>query len=94
MLQIENENIEDLEAAHDIWVNVLEEKILTASLMDETQKDFLEVNSNLGKNNVSDLTEVPDNINNFTSHNNNILSNLGFSNNTSGMIDLNLLGNF
>lgn len=94
MLQIENENIEDLEAAHDIWVNVLEEKILTASLMDETQKDFLEVNSNLGKNNVSDLTEVPDNINNITSHNNNIISNLGFSSNTSGMSELNLLGNF
>ena len=91
MLQIENENVEDLEAAHDIWVNVLEEKILTESLMDETQKDFLDVNSNLGKNNVSDITEVVDysNVNNH----NNIISNLGFSENNSGISDLNLLGN-
>ena len=91
MLQIENENVEDLEAAHDIWVNVLEEKILTESLMDETQKDFLDVNSNLGKNNVSDITEVVD-YSNVNKHNNTI-SDLGFSENNSGISDLNLLGN-
>ena len=36
-------NVDDLEAAHDIWVNVLEEKILTDSVMNQTQKDVLEI---------------------------------------------------
>jgi hypothetical protein len=43
IININNENVDDLEAAHDIWVNVLEEKILTDSLMNQTQKDVLEM---------------------------------------------------
>ena len=44
IININNDNVDDLEAAHDIWVNVLEEKILTDSVMNQTQKDVLEIN--------------------------------------------------
>jgi hypothetical protein len=44
IININYENVDDLEAAHDIWVNVLEEKILTDSVMNQTQKDVLEIN--------------------------------------------------
>ena len=43
IININYENVDDLEAAHDIWVNVLEEKILTESVMNQTQKDVLEI---------------------------------------------------
>jgi len=43
IVNINYENVDDLEAAHDIWVNVLEEKILTDSVMNQTQKDVLEI---------------------------------------------------
>ena len=43
IININYENVDDLEAAHDIWVNVLEEKILTDSVMNQTQKDVLEI---------------------------------------------------
>ena len=43
IVNINYENVDDLEAAHDIWVNVLEEKILTESVMNQTQKDVLEI---------------------------------------------------
>ena len=43
IVNINFENVDDLEAAHDIWVNVLEEKILTDSVMNQTQKDVLEI---------------------------------------------------
>ena len=43
IVNINYENVDDLEAAHDIWVNVLEEKLLTDSVMNQTQKDVLEI---------------------------------------------------
>ena len=43
IININYENVDDLEAAHDIWVNVLEEKILTDSVMNQTQKDVLDI---------------------------------------------------
>ena len=54
ILNIDNENVDDLEAAHDIWVNVLEEKILTESVMNQTQKDVLEImeDSSYDKTNI------------------------------------------
>jgi hypothetical protein len=54
IININYENVDDLEAAHDIWVNVLEEKILTDSVMNQTQKDVLEImeDSSDDKNNL------------------------------------------
>ena len=54
IININYENVDDLEAAHDIWVNVLEEKILTDSVMNQTQKDILEImeDSSDDKNNL------------------------------------------
>ena len=43
IVNINYENVDDLEAAHDIWVNVLEEKLLTDSVMNQTQKDVLDI---------------------------------------------------
>ena len=59
LLKIDNENVDDLEAAHDVWVNVLEEKLLTESLMDENQNDFLDMNSNdRGINNKNSMSDI------------------------------------
>ena len=59
LLNIDNDNVDDLEAAHDVWVNVLEEKLLTESLMDENQNDFLEMNSNdRGSNNKNSMSDI------------------------------------
>jgi hypothetical protein len=59
LLKIDNENVDDLEAAHDVWVNVLEEKLLTESLMDENQNDFLDMNSNdRGTNNKNSMSDI------------------------------------
>jgi hypothetical protein len=54
IININSENVDDLEAAHDIWVNVLEEKILTDSVMNQTQKDVLEMidDSSVDKTNL------------------------------------------
>ena len=54
IVNINYENVDDLEAAHDIWVNVLEEKILTESVMNQTQKDVLEImeDSSYDKTNI------------------------------------------
>lgn len=53
MLQVDSGSVDDLEAAHDIWVNVLEENILNKTLMDETQKEYLNLNNNFKHNEIS-----------------------------------------
>ena len=75
IININNDNVDDLEAAHDIWVNVLEEKILTDSVMNQTQKDVLEINedssedkTNLIGHSINNTGETKNmNMNNITS---------------------------
>ena len=74
MLNIDNENVDDLEAAHDIWVNVLEEKILTDSIMNETQKDVLEIIENTTPNEKTGMNDVTVNNNKSFTTNNSIVS--------------------
>jgi hypothetical protein len=74
MLNIDNENVDDLEAAHDIWVNVLEEKILTDSIMNETQKDVLEIIENTTPNEKTGMNDVTVNNNKSFNTNNSIVS--------------------
>ena len=74
MLNIDNENVDDLEAAHDIWVNVLEEKILTDSIMNETQKDILEIVENTTPNEKTGMNDVTINNNKSFNTNNSIVS--------------------
>ena len=80
IVNIDSENVDDLEAAHDIWVNVLEEKILTDSMMNETQKDVLEINDNgtsTDKSNILNLTiknNLENKTNNINKTNNSIVS--------------------
>ena len=74
MLNIDNENVDDLEAAHDIWVNVLEEKILTDSIMNETQKDILEIIENTTPNEKTGMNDVTINNNKSFNTNNSIVS--------------------
>ena len=72
IINIDNENVDDLEAAHDIWVNVLEEKILTESIMNQTQKDVLDIMDNAtsgDKTNMLDFT-----INNTADNKTNVIS--------------------
>ena len=72
IINIDNENVDDLEAAHDIWVNVLEEKLLTESIMNQTQKDVLDILDNAtsgDKTNVLDFT-----INNTADNKTNVIS--------------------
>jgi hypothetical protein len=72
IINIDNENVDDLEAAHDIWVNVLEEKLLTDSIMNQTQKDVLDIIDNAtsgDKTNVMDFT-----INNNADNKTNVIS--------------------
>ena len=72
IINIDNENVDDLEAAHDIWVNVLEEKLLTDSIMNQTQKDVLDILDNAtsgDKTNVLDFT-----INNNADNKTNVIS--------------------
>ena len=76
IININYENVDDLEAAHDIWVNVLEEKILTDSVMNQTQKDVLEI--------IDDSSDIKTNLNghsiNYTGDNKNInMNNTGNS---------------
>ena len=71
LLNIDNENVDDLEAAHDIWVNVLEEKILTDSIMNETQKDILEIIENTTPNEKTGMNDVTINNNNKSFNTNN-----------------------
>jgi hypothetical protein len=40
IINIDNENVDDLEAAENIWVNILDEKFFNDSIMNETQKDI------------------------------------------------------
>ena len=88
IINIDNENVDDLEAAHDIWVNVLEEKLLTESIMNQTQKDVLDILDNAtsgDKTNVLDFTinNTPDNKTNMISGtNNSIVSIKSIYNNT------------
>ena len=88
IINIDNENVDDLEAAHDIWVNVLEEKLLTESIMNQTQKDVLDIMDNAtsgDKTNVLDFTinNTPDNKTNVISGtNNSIVSIKSIYNNT------------
>ena len=74
MLNIDNENVDDLEAAHDIWVNVLEEKILSDSIMNETQKDILEIVENTTPNEKTGMNDVTINNNKSFNTNNSIVS--------------------
>ena len=88
IININNDNVDDLEAAHDIWVNVLEEKILTDSVMNQTQKDVLEINedssedkTNLIGPSINNTGETKNmNINNIT---NSIISVKSIYNNSS-----------
>ena len=88
IININNDNVDDLEAAHDIWVNVLEEKILTDSVMNQTQKDVLEINedssedkTNLIGHSINNTGETKNmNINNIT---NSIISVKSMYNNSS-----------
>ena len=76
IININNENVDDLEAAHDIWVNVLEEKILTDSLMNQTQKDVLE----MIEDSSDDKTNIIGNSISNTGENKNIhMNNMGNS---------------
>ena len=88
IINIDNENVDDLEAAHDIWVNVLEEKLLTDSIMNQTQKDVLDIvdNGTSGdKTNVLDYTinnTVDNKTNVISATNNSIVSIKSIYNNT------------
>ena len=88
IINIDNENVDDLEAAHDIWVNVLEEKLLTDSIMNQTQKDVLDIvdNGTSGdKTNVLDYTinnTVDNKTNVICPTNNSIISIKSIYNNT------------
>ena len=88
IINIDNENVDDLEAAHDIWVNVLEEKLLTDSIMNQTQKDVLDIvdNGTSGdKTNVLDCTinnTVDNRTNVISATNNSIVSIKSIYNNT------------
>ena len=88
IINIDNENVDDLEAAHDIWVNVLEEKLLTDSIMNQTQKDVLDIvdNGTSGdKTNVLDYTinnTVDNRTNVISATNNSIVSIKSIYNNT------------
>ena len=104
MINIDNENVDDLEAAHDIWVNVLEEKILTDSIMNETQKDILEIVENTTPNEKAGLYEVSINNNNKSINTNNsivsiksiynsITTTMGNNFNNSNLSDWNFLKN-
>ena len=76
IVNINYENVDDLEAAHDIWVNVLEEKILTDSVMNQTQKDVLEINEDSSE----DKTNLIGHSINFTGENKNLnMNNTGNS---------------
>ena len=76
IVNINYENVDDLEAAHDIWVNVLEEKILTDSVMNQTQKDVLEIMEDSSE----DKTNLVGNSINFTGENKNLnMNNTGNS---------------
>ena len=79
ILNIDNDNVDDLEAAHDIWVNVLEEKILTDSIMNATQKDILDIIENNSKNNINNSSFSINVIN--TNNNASIVSMKSFYNN-------------
>jgi hypothetical protein len=79
ILNIDNDNVDDLEAAHDIWVNVLEEKILTDSIMNATQKDILDIIENNSKNNINNSSFSINVIN--TNNNGSIVSMKSFYNN-------------
>ena len=92
IINIDNENVDDLEAAHDIWVNVLEEKLLTDSIMNQTQKDVLDILDNAtsgDKTNVLDFTinNTPDNKTNVISGTNNSIVSIKsiYNNTTFGM---------
>ena len=76
IININYENVDDLEAAHDIWVNVLEEKILTDSVMNQTQKDVLEIM----EDSSDDKTNLIGHSINFTGENKNLnMNNTGNS---------------
>ena len=76
IVNINFENVDDLEAAHDIWVNVLEEKILTDSLMNQTQKDVLDIMEDSSE----DKTNLIGHSINFTGENKNFnMNNTGNS---------------
>ena len=76
IININYENVDDLEAAHDIWVNVLEEKILTDSVMNQTQKDVLEII----EDSSDDKTNLIGHSINFTGENKNLnMNNTGNS---------------
>ena len=76
IVNINYENVDDLEAAHDIWVNVLEEKILTDSVMNQTQKDVLDIL----EDSSDDKTNLVGNSINFTGENKNLnMNNTGNS---------------
>ena len=76
IVNINYENVDDLEAAHDIWVNVLEEKILTDSVMNQTQKDVLEIMEDSSE----DKTNLIGHSINFTGENKNLnMNNTGNS---------------
>ena len=76
IVNINYENFGDLEAAHDIWVNILEEKILTDSVMNQTQIDILEIM----EDSSHDKTNLIGQSINFTGENKNInMNNTGNS---------------
>ena len=88
IITIDDENVDDLEAAHDIWVNVLEEKLLTDSIMNQTQKDVLDIidNSSSDKANALEYTinnTVDNKTNVITRTNNSIVSIKSIYNNNS-----------
>ena len=102
LLNIDNENVDDLEAAHDIWVNVLEEKILTDSIMNETQKDILEIIENTTPNEKTGMNDVTINNKSFNTNNsivsiksiyNSITTTLNNNFNNSNLSDWNFLKN-
>ena len=75
IININNDNVDDLEAAHDIWVNVLEEKILTDSIMNQTQKDVLEINEDSSEDKTNLIGHSINNTGETRNMNNNNITN-------------------
>ena len=72
IINIDDENVDDLEAAHDIWVNVLEEKLLTDSIMNQTQKDVLDIADNATSGDKTNALEYT--INNTVDNKTNVIT--------------------
>ena len=53
IIKINYENADNLEAAKNIWVNILEAKIITESIGNQTQKYILEIVEDLSYDNTN-----------------------------------------